>query len=306
MSFLEEDSFNKTTLDSIAFHVRDLRKTVLATLVALLIGVLLALPLTSPFIQLLKRPAEGTLLFEKTTNQRAVNRGKSPIYLPLPEGSVATNLSLGVVKQGEGYLLPPGGEVAFLKRETLPSFVLLGPIQGFSVMMKCALFLGACLSSPFWLMALWNFISPGLREPEKKVIIPFLTLSLVFFTAGALLGFFYIIPPALSYLEAIGGEIGSNLWTLPLYLEFCLFILFGSGLAFEMFFLLLLLIHFEIISYEMLSSSRRAVIVGCFILGAILTPPDIVTQFILAIPLWFLYETCVLYSFIKYKNQKLI
>ncbi|CRX37504.1 twin-arginine translocase subunit TatC [Estrella lausannensis] len=303
---MADEPLSASTLDSVAVHVRDLRKTVIATLVALLVGFILAMPLASPFIQLLKKPAEGSLAFEKTTRQRAINRGASAIYLPLPSGSIPLSFSQGVQETNEGYFIPPGGELLFEKQESLPSFILLGPIQGFSVLMKCALFLGACLSSPFWLMSLWNFISPGLMEHEKRVIIPFFTLSLLFFALGALFGYFCIIPPALSYLDTVGGEIGSNLWTLPLYLEFCLFILFGSGIAFEMFFLLALLIHFEVLSYETLASSRRAVIVACFILGALLTPPDVFTQFMLALPLWLLFEICVFYAFLKQKNQKII
>lgn len=228
-------------------HIRDLRKTVIYSLLSLVIGFGIAIPFTAPLINLLKIPAENSL-------------------------------------------------------EKMPEFIFLGPIQGFSLVMKCAFFLGALLSAPFWLLSLWRFISPGLKENEKGILIPFFSLMLLFFIGGATLGFYFILPPALQYLESFGGDLGTNMWTLSLYVEFCLFILFGSGLAFEMFFLLLLLVHFDVLTYERLSSSRRAVIVACFILGALLTPPDVATQFLMAVPLWLFFEIGVAYSYFKRKG----
>jgi sec-independent protein translocase protein TatC len=189
--------------------------------------------------------------------------------------------------------------IALLKEPAPPHLVLLGPIQGFTVVMKCALFLGAFLSSPLWLLSLWRFLAPGLKTRENSVVILLFSSLLLFFTAGAALGYFFILPPAIQFLENFGEGLGTNMWSLSAYLEFCLFVLFGSGLSLELFFFLLLLVHFKILTYPQLASSRRAAIVSCFILGALLTPPDIATQFMLAIPLWLLFEICLLYAYLK-------
>jgi len=261
-------------------HISDLRRTVILTLLALVLGMLLAIPLTSPFIALLKKPAEDIIHTERIITERAYNNKSTPITI------------------GK-HLVQPGRSITYTREEKMPSFVILGPVQGFTLFMKCALFLGALLSSPLWLLSLWRFIAPGLELREKSIAAPFFLLLLLFFLAGAVLGYLFLLPPAVEFLQSFGSELGVNLWSLSSYLEFALMVLFGAGLALELFFFLLLMVHFGVLSYAQLTASRRAVIVLCFILGALLTPPDVLTQVLLAFPLWLLYEACVLYAFLK-------
>lgn len=286
-------------MNSLTNHIHDLRKTVIFSLLSLIIGFCLAIPIAPSFISFLKQPALNTLQKERIITEKVTNNKLIPITVSLPEDAFLITLDQVTIQKNQSYTLNPKSSLTYKKQEALPHFVLLGPLQGFSVLMKCALFLGAFIAAPFWLLALWRFISPGLRTLEKKIMIPFFLSMLIFFTIGALCGYFFILPPSLDYLEAFSQEIGMNMWSLPNYLEFCLFILFASGIAFELFLFLLLLIHFNVLSYEKLSSSRRAVILSCFILAALLTPPDVASQIFLAIPLWMFFEISVLYAYFK-------
>lgn len=286
---------------TIACHLDDLRKTLILSLLSLLFGFILSLPLAAPFVSLLKKPAEDSIHRERIIVETAYNSTRKPLSLTLPEDNFDVEFQEGVLKTHNTYQIPPGGSIVYKRHEAMPQFVLLGPIQGFSILMKCTLFLGAVISSPLWLFAVWRFIAPGLKKRERGLLIPFFASMLLFFTGGAVLGYFFILPTAIDYMEHFGGDIGTNMWSLSAYLEFCLFILFGAGMILEIFFFLLLLVHFKFLSYKQLYSIRRVAIVGCFILGALFTPPDIPTQIMLAIPLWLFFEICVAYSYVKSK-----
>jgi sec-independent protein translocase protein TatC len=186
--------------------------------------------------------------------------------------------------------------------------VILGPLDGISSALKISGWAGLVLSSPVWLFFVFKFIQPALNPTERKLILPFFGLSFVFMSLGACLGFFIIIPIANNYLEAFNSEIGTNLWSLSQYLQFTLFLLLANALSFELSVIFFILVHYELISSNTMVAKRRHVVVLAFILGALLTPPDILTQLALAIPFIGLYETAILYSKFRrwiYKEKRL-
>jgi sec-independent protein translocase protein TatC len=189
----------------------------------------------------------------------------------------------------------------------LPSgyeLVLLSPLEGILIALKTSFWTGLFISSPVWLYVLSRFILPGLKKHEKSLILPFIAASAIFTLIGCLFAYFITIPIANQYLINFNQNIGTNLWSLGNYLDYSLFLLMANGIAFELGVIGIFAVHLQVLTAEKLTQNRRFAIVSAFIISAILTPPDILTQFLLAIPLIALYETLILYArFTKLKTR---
>ena len=141
-----------------------------------------------------------------------------------------------------------------------------------------------------------KFFAPALDEVGQKALIPFVLISEIFLFMGAFFAYFITIPIANRYLFNFNETLGTNLWTLSHYLDYTLLLLVGNALAFELTVIGFFLVHFQLMDYLFLKDKRRYMIVLAFILGAFLTPPDVITQILLAVPLIGLYELMVLYA----------
>ncbi len=168
----------------------------------------------------------------------------------------------------------------------------------FFVELKVALFGGLVLSFPVIANQLWAFIAPGLYAREKKAFLPFLFATPVLFTAGASLAYFLVMPTAFKFFLGFGGEAGGlKVQALPgagEYLSLVMQFIFGFGVTFLLPVLLLLLHRAGIVSRAQMVAARRYVIVGIFVIAAIVTPPDPGSQIILAVPLLLLFEASLL------------
>ncbi|MDP1836430.1 MAG: twin-arginine translocase subunit TatC [Chlamydiales bacterium] len=174
--------------------------------------------------------------------------------------------------------------------------VVLGPMEGFSTALKACFWFGLVVSSPVWLWMLFRFVAPALHRNEKGLVIPVATVCLLFLIMGLIFGFYVAIPLANQALFAFNGTVGKNLWTLSLYLDYTVLLLLANALAFELSALLFLAVHFGLLSAQWLVEKRRIMCVVIFIISALLTPPDVFTLFLMAIPLLVIYECIVLYA----------
>ncbi len=174
--------------------------------------------------------------------------------------------------------------------------VVLGPIEGFITTLKLSFWVGMVSTSPIWIFYILEFIAPALRKNEQRWAIPFVILSMIFLTIGVFFSYFVTIPLSNQFLSSFNQEIGINLWTLSNYLDYTLILVLANALAMEMCVILFFLVHFGILSAQTLAAKRRHAIVAAFVLGALFTPPDVFTQFMLAIPLIAMYELSILYS----------
>jgi len=165
---------------------------------------------------------------------------------------------------------------------------------GFLVEVKIAFFAGAMISFPIIANQVWQFVAPGLYRNEKRALLPFLLATPLLFLAGASLAYFVAIPIALKFLLGFQGDLGGvEQQALPdvnSYLGFIMQFLFGFGLSFLLPVLLMLLERAGIVTRAQLVAARRYAIVGAFAVSAVLTPPDVGSQLLLAIPLVLLYE----------------
>ncbi|UYY59540.1 twin-arginine translocase subunit TatC [Sphingomonas sp. S2-65] len=164
---------------------------------------------------------------------------------------------------------------------------------GFLVEIKIAFFAALMIAFPVIANQLWQFIAPGLYKKEKQALFPFLLATPVLFIAGACMAYFVAIPVALKFLLSFQGELGGvTQQALPDvndYLKFVMQFIFGFGLSFLLPILLMLLEHAGIVTYEQLKGAWRYAVVGAFALSAVLTPPDVGSQLLLAVPLVLLY-----------------
>lgn len=170
--------------------------------------------------------------------------------------------------------------------------------EAFFVEIKVAFFAAIMISFPVLATQLWKFVAPGLYAQEKRAFLPFLLLTPVLFTAGAAMAYYVAMPVALGFLLGYSGDVGGvTQEALPgvgNYLNFVTKFLFGFGVAFLLPVLLMLLERAGIVSIDQLRKGRRYAIVGAFALAAVLTPPDVVSQLLLAIPLCLLYELAII------------
>lgn len=168
----------------------------------------------------------------------------------------------------------------------------------FFVEVKVSLFAAFMICFPIIANQLWAFVAPGLYAKEKKAFLPFLLATPVLFTAGAAMAYYLVMPTAFHFFLGFEGERGGlSMEALPetgAYLTLVMQFILAFGISFLLPVLMLLLNRAGIVSRQQLIDARRYVIVGITVIAAVVTPPDVISQLMLAIPLWLLYESALL------------
>lgn len=169
---------------------------------------------------------------------------------------------------------------------------------------KLTFFVALALSAPMILYQLWAFIAPGLYRHEKQLAVPLLVSSIVLFYAGMAFAYFVVFPLVFGFFTTIGPENVAVMTDISKYLDFVLKLFFAFGIAFEIPIATILLILAGTITPDDLAKKRPFVIVGCFVLGMLLTPPDVFSQVLLAVPMWLLFETGVMVGRLLKRRQR--
>lgn len=183
-----------------------------------------------------------------------------------------------------------------LSNQQSADLVVLGPVDGIGIVLKVSFWCGLIVTSPLWMYELFRFIAPGLRSSERRVVFPFTLLSIVFLSAGIGFSYYLTLPLANRFFFHFNEGLGKNLWSLASYFDYTLFLLLANGLAFELCALFFLLVHYGVVTRRWISQKRRVAWVSIWVLSALLTPPDVFTQLMLAIPLTLLYELVGIYA----------
>ncbi|HCI52833.1 MAG TPA: twin-arginine translocase subunit TatC [Gallionella sp.] len=175
--------------------------------------------------------------------------------------------------------LPKGGQM-IATDVTTPFFVPL----------KVALMASFLIALPYILYQVWRFVAPGLYEHEKRMIVPLIFASTVLFFCGMSFAYFVVFPVVFGFITA-AAPIGVAVMTdIDKYLSFVLSMFMAFGITFQVPVAVVLLVRMGVVSVAKLREIRPYIIVGAFVIGAIFTPPDVVSQLMLALPLWLLYE----------------
>ena len=173
---------------------------------------------------------------------------------------------------------------------------LLTPLEGFAASAKLSFWAGLIFSSPLWLYFVLNFFLPALKKKERGLLFPFFLGSLIFIAGGILFAYTITLPLVIKFFHTFNRSLGENLWSLSKSLDLVMSLLLAHALVFEFYMVLLLLIRWEICSYALLKKARRVMIVLILVIAAILTPPDVLSQLLLACPMLLLYGIRLLYA----------
>jgi len=184
-------------------------------------------------------------------------------------------------------------------RQYLPvgsTMIATGVTSPFLTPFKLSLVLSIFIAMPYILHQVWSFIAPGLYSNEIKVATPLLVSSVLLFYTGVAFAFYVVFPLVFSFITEKAPEGVAVMTDINSYLDFVLKLFFAFGIAFEIPIATVLLVWTGATSTASMASKRAYVIVGCFAVGMILTPPDPVSQVMLALPMWLLFETGILFA----------
>ncbi len=174
--------------------------------------------------------------------------------------------------------------------------IFIAPQEAFIVNIKIAFLGGIFFSSPYLLYQIWEFVSVGLEKKERRYVLIFGLLSFVLFILGCSFGYFIILPIAMKFLLGFATDVMRPMITVSKYVSFVGTIIFAFSLVFQLPLIMLFLTKIGMVTPVFLSKKRRHAVVGMFVVAAILTPPDVITQCLMAGPLLILYEIGIMFS----------
>ncbi len=211
---------------------------------------------------------------------------------------LGASISYFFVPQILNFLITPLAEA--MNDSDTNRLITTGLTEGFFAYLKIAFFSGVFLTFPILLMQIWMFVAPGLYKQEKTAILPFLVATPILFFAGAACVYYVMIPMAWPFF--LSFQLTSSEAVIPIqqetrvkeYLDLIMALIFAFGLCFQLPVFLTLLGRAGIVTAEFLSRYRKFAVIFAFILAAFLTPGDVLSLFILALPLWGLYELSIL------------
>ena len=196
--------------------------------------------------------------------------------------------------------------VAAPLRSYLPegaTMIATGVASPFLTPFKLTMVVSLFLSMPMILHQIWSFIAPGLYKHEKRIAVPLMIASIALFYAGMAFAYFAVFPIMFGFFASVTPQGVEMMTDISQYLDFVLTLFFAFGVAFQIPIATFLLAWTGIVDVATLRKSRPYVIVGCFFVGMLLTPPDVFSQTLLALPMWFLYEVGIIFGGIIQKEK---
>jgi sec-independent protein translocase protein TatC len=174
------------------------------------------------------------------------------------------------------------------------TLIYTGLPEAFFTFLKVAFLASLLLASPVIIYQFWMFVAPGLYDKEKRLLIPIMLLSCFFFIGGALFGYFVVFPFGFKFFLGFANDIIRPMPAMKEYLSFASKMLLAFGMVFELPLVLTFLAKLGIVSVDFLKKNRKYALLLAFIIGAILTPPDVISQILMAVPLLLLYEVSII------------
>jgi sec-independent protein translocase protein TatC len=273
-------------------HLEEFRKTVIRVFISLVIGMAISLPFADQVIQILRAPAEPYI--EKNAEQVLT---QSSVQLRIGTDAFSTN-ALILAEDGQEYyqvdadvILPDTGKKS---KTGVIRLQFSEPAAAIKMWLTVSFFTGLLLSLPFVVFFIGLFVMPGVRDVERKLMTRIAVFSGGLFLVGIYMGYRITLPLALGLMLKIGGQLGGeSIWFYNKYIAFALQLLLGFGVAFQLPVVILILGKMGLVASKGLRTARPYVVVGIFVLAMVLTPPDVMTQVLMAVPLILLYEFCI-------------
>ena len=258
-------------------HLEELRWRILKALGALTVGAVLCFAFSDSIMQILTRPYEEAVFsLESQQSSGAVRAVEKLVrqWLGLPDAAPTPD-----ARPAD---LPPARRLQALR-----------PMTYFFISLQIAFVGGLLLALPVVLYQVWRFVAPGLLQREKQLMVPIISLSVLCFSVGALIAYSIVLPLGLRFFLALEPPDMTSQWAADEYIGFVLRLIAGFGIVFEMPVLALFLAKVGVLTAARMRRIRRYAVIGIFVLGAIFTPPDPVSQLLMALPLLLLYEISI-------------
>jgi len=170
------------------------------------------------------------------------------------------------------------------------SMISTDPHGPFFVPFKLAFFVALMLTLPYWFYQIWAYVAPGLYANEKKLVFPLVASSTVLFYCGVIFAYFVVFPIIFAFFANTAPDGVSVMTDISSYMSFSMKLFFAFGVAFEVPIATIILAKMGVVSPQKMAEKRGYIIVGAFVLGMLMTPPDIFSQTLLALPVWLLFE----------------
>ena len=268
-------------------HLEELRWRILHAVAALVIGSILCFTFSDYLMDLLIRPYEEAVL--SIENQQKID------VIATVESFVK-----GIFSDTAPTIQSNKDIVEIPAHRRLQA---LRPMTYFFISIQVALLGGLLIALPVIFFQTWKFLAPGLLKNERRLIIPIVSSSVFCFTLGGAIAYFLVLPMGLRFFLALEPPDMTSQWAADEYVGFVLRLLFGFGLVFEMPVVTLILAKAGLVNSKLMRQYRRYAIIGIFVLAAFITPPDPVSQLMMAMPLLFLYEISIWVSKVFGKEQ---
>lgn len=290
-------------------HFEDLRQAIIRSAIAVGATLIICLTFADKLVQVLEYPLRHIEIFEKPRPTVSFQVGSTllgpyavsrDLFAGLPSGDAPHAVfRVGVAKVGQEQVAtlkllpaPADSSADSSLRVRLHNF---GPAEAFFIAFHVSFYAALILSAPFWMYFLGRFIMPALQPRERQAIFPWVGWSVLLFFLGVLGTYFVLLPVSLRASVAYSDLLGFDGydWRADDYISFVTHFILGMGLGFQFPIIVLFLVKIGMLTHQQLAHYRRHVIVLSFILGAILTTPEVITQVAMAIPLYLLYEICI-------------
>jgi sec-independent protein translocase protein TatC len=298
---------------SLGDHLEELRARLILAILGLTLGAIVALVVGKHIVRFIERPYVSAMqerMAPKVSEPNEPNEPNELAFVKLFFTKMAAALetepnapdidpsrvaffqkvAADTVKEWTGQL--PGAEAG--KKSALPRYArlqVLKPAEAFTAYMKISFIAGLILTCPWVFYQLWMFVGAGLYAHEQRYVRTAVPFSAVLFIAGAMFFLFVIAPLSLRFFLFFGDALGvSSNWTLQGYISFVTLLMLVFGIGFQTPIAIFILVRTGLVSLEVLRDVRKYVILGCVIVAAVATPPDVISQIALAIPLYALYE----------------
>jgi len=288
-------------------HLADLRTAIIRSAIALGVALLACMFCADKIVAILEYPLRRIDLFQKPKPTVTLQIGSTKLgpyevtpeqFAGLPPGAAPQavfqvgSATVGGEQVATLKLLPAASAPESTLKVRLHNF---GPVEGFFIAFHVAFYAALVVAAPFWIYYLGGFVLPALHVRERKAISAWLGWGTVLFLLGVLTCYFVLLPVALrasvEYSYLLGFD--ANDWRADDYISFVTHFIFGMGLGFQFPIVVLFLVKIGVLTHRDLAKYRRHVCVLSFILGAVLTTPEVITQVAMAIPLYLLYEICI-------------
>lgn len=290
---------------SLGDHLEELRARLILAIVGLTLGAIVALVFGTHIIRFIKLPYVSAMKEHSAKVKQTVAEPNEVVFVELFFSKMAAlstdpnaptldpnqvaffrKVSLDAVRTWKGDV--QGEDEALSPWDRLQ---VLAPAEAFIAYMKVSFIAGLILTCPWVFYQLWMFVAAGLYEQEQRYVRIAVPFSAALFVGGALFFLFVIAPLSLRFFLFFGDALGvASNWTLERYISFVTLLMLVFGIGFQTPIAILILVRTGLVSLEVLRGIRKFVILGCIIVSAVATPPDVISQIALAIPLYALYE----------------